>query len=59
MWVLLFVKKKTLMTFIWIISLMFSDGYTDGTETEIPGCEATKEKWPAVSPESMPLPEQK
>ncbi len=47
------------MTFIWIISLMFSDGYTDGTETEIPGCEPTKEKWPAVSPESMPLPEQK
>lgn len=42
-----------LMLFLWIVSVMFSDGYIEGIETVIPEYEP-----PKVSPENIPLPKQ-
>ena len=50
---LAYVGLAILMLFLWIVSVMFSDGYIDGIESEIPEYEA-----PKVSPENIPLPKQ-
>ena len=46
---LAYVGLAILMLFLWIVSVMFSDGYIDGIETVIPEYE---------SPENIPLPKQ-